>query len=165
MAWYGTIELRALNGKVTTKRWKMQNAAADGAAFLAVLSDLQDIASALTPITNATIQDIGVQYLIEAYNAGAGDITEQALINVWAEDPANSLDVLALSQQYIPAPVIGLFAGTSGALMDQVDINDAALGVYVDALAAGAFVSDHEVIDTGAGSNGMENGRRVTRKS
>jgi len=165
MAWYGTVELRALNGKTTTKRWKLQEDGTDGTAFTAAQLLFADIVSALDAITEATLQDQTISYVVEEYNVGLGDITEQALVNVWAEDPANALDVLAISQQYIPAPIVGIFVGSTGSNRDIVDVLDLPLQAYIDALAVGAYISDHEVIDTGAGTNGMENGRRVTRKS
>ena len=165
MAWYGSSEWRGLNGKITTKRWKLQQNAADGAAFVAAKAAHDAIVSAMDIITDSVLQDKSVTYTEENYAVGVGDITEQALINVWAEDPANALDVLAISQVYVPAPNIGVFLDTSGANMDVVDRNDANLQGFIDAIEAGAYISDHEVIDTGAAVNGIENGRRVRRKS
>jgi len=165
MPFFGFVELRGLNGKTTRKEWKMQQTGTDGAAFTAALDGLIDIKDALDNITEATVQDYGVRYVVEGYTIGLGDLTEQALVNIWAEDPLNTLDALAISQVYIPAPVAGLFVAASGANMDVVDVADSALQSYIGVLAAEAFVSDHEVIDTGAGTAGMENGRRVTRKS
>lgn len=165
MPWYGSSEWRGLNGKKTTKRFKLQQTGSDGAAFLAAKTAHDEIVSSLSDITNATLQDTSVSYVVEAYNVGVGDITEQALLNVWSEDPLNNLDVLAVSQLYVPAPNIGIFQDSSGEGMDIVDRNDGNLQAFVSAVAAGAFISDHEVIDTGAAAGGIENGRRVTRKS
>jgi len=167
MPFYGSVELRGLNGKTTTKRWKLQTTGTDGTAFVAAKAALDAIVAELDPITNATVNDVTVSFITETYAVGAGDLTEQALVNVWAEDPANALDVLAISQIYVPAPVVGVFQAASGAGLDIVDINDADLIAYVDALSTNAYISDHEVIDTGTGpsANGMENGKRVTRKS
>jgi len=167
MPFYGSVELRGLNGKTTTKRWKLQTTGVDGAAFVAAKAALDAIVAELDPITEATINDVTVSFVTEAYVAGLGDLTKQALVNVWAEDPANAIDVLAISQVYVPAPVIGVFTGASGTAMDIVDINDADLVAFIDALATNAYISDHEVIDTGTGpsANGIENGKRVTRKS
>jgi hypothetical protein len=154
-----------MNGKVTTKRFKLQQTGSDGAAFLAAKTAHDEIAAALSDITNATLQDKTVSYVLESYNIGVGDITEQGLLNVWAEDPANANDALAISQVYVPAPNIGIFQGASGAAMDIVDVNDGNLQAFVSAIAAGAFISDNEVIDTGAAAGGIESGKRVTRKS
>jgi len=165
MPFYGSVELRGLNGKTTVKRWKLQQTGATGADFIAAQTAFDNIVTALSLCTSATVQDVTVSYVVEAYNVGLGKLTDNALLNVWAEDPANAFDALALSQQYIPAPVIGLFVGSTGANMDIVDVNDTDLHGFIDALAAGAFISDHEVIDTGTAVNGIENGRRITRKS
>lgn len=165
MPWYAFQELRGLNGKTTMKRWKLQATGMDGAGFTAALAAKNDIVGALNAITNATNQDSGVTWVNEGYNVGVGDLTEQALVNVWAEDPENEIDVLAISQVYVPAPNIGIFQGPSGAAMDIVDVNDANLQAYIDALSTHAYISDNEVIDVGTAVNGIENGKRVTRKS
>jgi len=112
----------------------------------------------------ATLQDKSVSYVIENYAAGLGDLSKQALVNVWAEDPENTLDVLAISQVFIPAPVDTLFMAASGSGYNDVDPSDALLQEFINMLAAGAYISDHEVIDTGTAVNGIENGRRVSRK-
>jgi len=165
MPFFGSIEFRGLNGKLTTRRWKLQTTGTDGTAFEAAVAALDAIKDEIDPITEASINDVTVSFVTEAYVVGAGDLTKNALLNVWAEDPANAIDVLAISQVYVPAPVIGIFQGTSGTAMDIVDVNDADLQAFVDALAANAYISDHEVIDTGTAVNGIENGRRVTRKA
>ena len=165
MPFFGTIELRGLNGKVTQKRWQLQTTGTDGAAFEAAVAALDAIRDELDPITEASINDVTVSYVTEAYVVGAGDLTKQALVNVWAEDPNNPIDVLSISQVYVPAPVIGVFQGTSGEAMDIVDRNDADLQAFITALSENAFISDMEVIDTGTAVNGIENGRRVTRKA
>lgn len=165
MPFYGSIELRGLNGKTTTKRWKLNQTGSDGPAFVAAKAKIEAIASALQAITNAVTQDVGVSFVTETYAAGAGDLTEQALVNVWAEDTSTATDVLAISQVYVPAPVVGIFMDTSGSGYDIVDRTDAGLQTFIDALSAGAFISDNETIDTGTAVNGIENGRRVTRKS
>jgi len=164
MAWFGFIELRGLDGKLTRKSWQLQVAGADGAAFTAALAAIDAIKNALDPVTQATTQDVGVTYAVPEYQVGLGILEQQALINVWAEDPDNATDVLALSQIYIPAPVIGIMVATTGPNMKVVDVNDTDLQAYVDALSTYAYISDMEVIDTGAGTGGIENGRRITRK-
>jgi len=166
MAFYGFSEWRGLDGRTTRKTFRLQTTTTDPVESQFTEAQLGNsaIVTALGAITNATVQDVGVSYVVEAYNAGAGDLTEQALVNVWAEDPDNELDVLSISQVYIPAPVVGIFLGASGSNYNKVDPSDAALQTFIDALAAQAYISDMEIIDTGTAVNGIENGRRVTRK-
>lgn len=167
MAWFGTSEWRGLNGKITTKRFqiKVDTGTPVPSQFAEAVTNHDAIVAALDNITDATLQDKAVSYTVQSYAIGVGDITESALLNVWAEDVDNDIDVLAISQLYVPAPNIGIFMGTSGADMDIVDRSDAQLQAFVDAVAAGAYISDHETIDTGTAVNGIENGRRVRRKS
>lgn len=165
MAWFGSSEWRGLNGKTTTKRFKLQGGASSGTEYESAKALHDAIVSAMDAITDATLQDKSISFVDEQYQIGVGDITQSALLNVWAEDPENSGDALAISQLYVPAPNVGIFVGSSGANLDIVDLTDAQLQAFVDAVAAGAFISDHEVIDTGTAVNGMENGRRVRRKS
>jgi len=166
MAFFGFSEWRGLDGRVTRKTYKLQTTVGDTIEeqFTEAVAGNDSITTALGAITNATIQDTGVSYVIEAYNPGQGDLTEQALVNVWAVDPDNPLDVLSISQVFVPAPVVGIFLGASGSNYNKVDPTDAALQTFIDALAANAFISDLEVIDVGTAVNGIENGRRVTRK-
>lgn len=166
VAWYGFSEWRGLDGRVTRKTYRLKTTVADpiDEQFAEAEAGNSAISSALLAITNATVQDTGVTYVVEAYNAGAGDLSEQALVNVWAEDLENPLDVLAISQIFIPAPVVGIFLGASGSNYNKVDPTDAALQTFIDALSTYAYISDMETIDTGTAVNGIENGRRVTRK-
>lgn len=167
MPFYGSSEWRGLNGKTTVKRFKLQTTTSNPVEdqFTEALGRHDDIVSALDVITDATLQDKSVSYVVEAYNVGVGDITESALLNVWAQDPINTVDALAISQLYVPAPNIGIFVGSSGADMDIVDRADGQLQDFIQAVADGAYISDHEVIDVGTAVQGMENGRRVRRKS
>lgn len=65
----------------------------------------------------------------------------------------------------IPAPVIGLFQGSSGKPKNQVDIADADLNTYVDLFqtTGGDFVlSDGEFVDD---TTPIDSGKRIHRKS
>jgi len=166
MPFYGTSEWRGLDGRTTTKRWKLQTTVSNTIEqqFTEAVGLHNDIVAALDDITEATLQDKSVSYVIENYAAGLGKIHEHALVNVWAQDPANSLDVLAISQVYVPAPVIGIFMAASGSGINDVDPSDGLLQTFIQTLSDGAYISDHEVIDVGTAVAGIENGRRVTRK-
>lgn len=161
MSWQAWVELRDSYDRTTRKTWKLEtNIATYADADVARAA----LVAALGAITESSVNDSGVTETIELFAGGAGELHVQALINVWAEDPENAEDVLAISQIFVPAPVAGIFVGATGNDALIVDRNDAALQTYVDALALYTLISDMEVIDTGAGINGMKNGRRVNRK-
>jgi len=158
---------RGLDNRVSRVEWDLGDLAAEGTIdqqFLEANVRRQALASAMLVITNATPNDGGVVYVDAAFVAGAGDLTEKALINVWAQNVEDATDVLAISQIYIPAPKVGIFLAASGKNYNNIDMNDADLQVYIDALSVNAKISDGETIDTAAGINGMDSGRRVTRK-
>jgi len=159
--WQAFVTLRDQYDRTVRKVWNLET-------NIATYADAEvargALVSALGAITEATTNDSGVTEITEAFVAGAGELHVQALINVWAEDPETAADVLAISQIFVPAPIPGIFMGATGNDALIVDRNDAGLQTYIDALAQYALVSDMEVIDTGAGINGMKNGRRVNRK-
>jgi len=163
---YGFSEWRGIDGRTTRKTYRLQEVVSDPLEdrLIQAVSDNDAIVTALAVITEATLQDKGISYVVENYEPGAGKINEHALINVWAEDPENDLDVLSISQVFVPAPIPGIFMGTSGKPYNQVDPSDADLQVFIDALSNFALISDMEKIDVGAAVNGIEDGRRVSRK-
>ena len=164
MAWYGFSDWRGLDGRVTRKTYMLQEMAITGVAFENALAQAEAITNALDAVTEATLQDFGVTHVEPLYQAGLGNISVRALVNVWAEDTENPNDVLSISSIDIPAPVVTIFQGTSGAAYNVVDPADTLLQAFVNALSDNALISDMEKIDTGAGVAGIENGRRVTRK-
>jgi len=165
-AFYGFSDWRGLDGRVSRKVWRLRTtvASAPDVQFQEALDANDTIVAALDPITEATLNNKGVNYVSEVFTAGLGDLSEQALLNVWAQDPMNTLDALAVSQVFVPAPVPTIFQGASGEDYNKIDRADGLLAAFVSALADYAYVSDMETIDFGAGVNGMKNGRRVTRK-
>jgi len=159
--WSAFVELRDTYDRTIRKTWKLAPTVTSYAAAEAARAAL---VSALAVITEATVNDSGVTETQEQFTAGAGELHVQALINVWAEDPANDDDVLAISPLYVPAPVPGIFVGSTGNDALVVDRNDTALQNYINQIASYTLISDMEVLDTAAGINGMKNGRRVNRK-
>lgn len=136
-----------------------------GAEFLLAKSALDDITGALEAVTDAELIQTGVVEVgAVASTAGAGDLFEKALVNVWAINEEDPEDVEAKAQIYIPAPTIGIFQTATGPGRNRVDVSDAALQQYVQQLAQHALISDGETIQEGSGVAGMDSGRRVVRK-
>lgn len=139
--------------------------ATPGAEYEAAVAALGQITGALEAVTDAVLVQSGVvQATPKAGGNGAGDLFEKALVNVWAVNESDPLDVEARSQIYIPAPSIGIFMGATGPSRNRVDVADADLIQYVQQLAQHALISDGETIQTTSGSNGMDTGKRITRK-
>lgn len=166
----GYVKLKGLNDRVSTKSYDLgefDSSGTEGENFEAALDALNQIYGALDPITNATIVETGLSASVtQTPGAGGGDLFVNALINVFVKNEFESLpeDVEHKAQIYVPAPVQGIFVGTSGEDADRIDRTDTALVQYVQQLAQHAFISEHETIQEGSGVNGMDSGRRVTRK-
>lgn len=124
------------------------------------------IVGALSAVTDATIVKQTLSYVMvdDPGAAGGGDVTEQALLNVWTLDEDDPTAIEHISQHYIPAPEIGIFIGPAGKDRDRVDRYDLALAQYVQQLEQHAYISDGETVQYAtSGVNGMDSGKRVVR--
>lgn len=164
----GTVWLKGLNDRVVSKVYDLGEF--DGASLEVEFGEANNafvqIVGGLEAVTEATIIKQTLTYVIdENADAGAGDVTEYALLNVWTLDVDDPTAIEHVSQHYIPAPVIGIFAGATGKDRDRIDRTDADLAQYVQQVAEHAFISDGETIQyPGSGVNGMDSGKRITRK-
>lgn len=163
---HGYATLRGADNRQVTLRYNMgEFTGADaGTEYEAAVAALGQITGALENVTDAVLVQSGV---IQA-NAilggnGAGDLFEKALVNVWAVNESDPLDVEARAQIYIPAPVIGLFQTAAGPGRNIVDVTDADLQQYVQQLAQHALISDGETIQTGSGTAGIDSGKRISK--
>lgn len=89
--------------------------------------------------------------------AGGGAIAQEARVSVYLDSPEPSTD--KFWPMRIPSPIAAALDGQA------VDLTNATLQAFVDALDAGAFVSDRETIDVAQGVNGMKlnSGRVIYR--
>lgn len=127
--WEGTVILGAKNDKTRTLRLKFDEAVVTDhttavAAMTAFLTDLAGVSAGVVKsytITSRAIED--------AYNRPTSDEAEwrdTALIVVDIED-----EPLKTANLQIPMPLLAIFRGTAGTLMDEVDVADTALINYV----------------------------------
>lgn len=163
---FGYVVIRGADNRESRKTWDMGifDTGTDGGDFEAALSAVTQLSGALDEITDGLIVQRGVINSVQvASGNGSGDLSEQALINVWSlgtgDDPH-----LHKTQVYIPAPSIGIFMGPTGADRNRIDRNDIPLQQYMEQLEQHALISDGETIQLTSGIAGMESGRRVTRK-
>lgn len=163
-----TVTLKALNGRKVSKIFDLGEF--DGVSLEVEFGEANNamvqIAGALADVTEATIVKQTLTYLAvdDAGAAGAGDVTEYALLNVWTLDEDDPTAVDHISQHYIPAPVIGIFEGATGVDRDRIDRDDVDLTQYVQQVSQHAFISDGETIQTALGVGGMDSGKRIVRK-
>lgn len=136
----------------------------EDAVYADALTDAQSILTALDAITNAVIKSWSLAKVYE----------EDALVlpaeGIQVENTARvsaliTNEVAKYAQFVIPAPVIGIFTGTSGAAANTVDGADADLGTFLLLFGAAgvATVSDGETIESP--STATVKGKRVHRAS
>jgi hypothetical protein len=164
----GTVVLRGLDDRVSRKQYDLgvfNSSGDEGQEFEDALDALAQLVGALDDVTDATIVESSITGLASLTpGAGAGDLSEQALLNVWTLDE-NDPDALEhLAVHYIPAPTIGIFAGSVGADRNRIDRSNSDLVQYVQQVSQHALISDGETIQTGSGVDGMDSGRRITRR-
>lgn len=163
-----SVTVKAANGRTVSKIYDLgefSDVSLEVEFGLANNAAVQ-IAGALADVTEATIvkQALTYEMVDDPALAGAGDVTEYALLNVWTLDEDDPTALEHTAQHYIPAPVIGVFVGATGADRDRIDRADTDLVQYVQQVAQHAFISDGETIQTASGLNGMDNGKRIVRK-
>jgi hypothetical protein len=162
------VVLKGLNGRTLRKVYDLGefNDLDPGDQYNGAHGAYTQIVGALDTVTDGVIVGSGIisAILDDAGLPGAGDLFENAMVNVYTLDEDDPTAVEHVSQIFIPAPVIGIFSAPTGALRDVVDVTDADLTQYVQQLSQHAYVSDGETIQTASGDDGMLNGRRVIRK-
>jgi hypothetical protein len=152
-----TVSLMDNGGNVTQKAY-VSRATTDAEATTAAGALL----TALGGVTDCAIRDYSInKRFIEdtlVYPASGVQIENQAEITVALTSSPNKSATLN-----IPAPKIGIFAGTAGAAANNVDLLDTALNVYFDlfedSAATGFAISDGETM-----ANAII-GKRIHRKS
>lgn len=144
-----TFVLIGANGKTTTLRYQGieidEGTPADD--FVAAAAALESLRDELNDVTDANVDAYYFQVAGTQAVGGlpaAADIFEEAALSL---DITPSGEATKLATARIPAPSIGIFSGTSGPSRDIVDVVDADLVAWVDALAANVLVSDGEVIN------------------
>jgi len=164
----GGWKLRGANGKTVFKSIDLGVITDTPAAaeYGEAVNRMGLLRTALEAVTDAVVAEERIASLavLSAATPAEGDLFENALVNVWTLNTEDANAIEHISQIYIPAPTIGLFQTATGPGRDVVDTADADLTSWVAALAANAEVSDGETIQTGTGTNGMSDGRRVVKK-
>lgn len=138
------------NGNKTSKKYVLQ-----GADYATARANADAVKSALGNVTGAVIQSDRLTEVtkISSNFAGAGVQVE----NIASLAVKTVADKSAVA--FIPAPVDSIFIGSSGDTANIVDIADADLVAYFNALSANTLLSDGEIPNTLVG------GKRIHRKS
>lgn len=134
-----------------------------GADFLAALNAANQIRGALVDVTDANVTEESLRHVVSQDNQlpASADVFEEALVSTHLNAPAEAEKIHNLR---IPAPIIGMFEGTTGTDRDIVDKNNALLVQYVQQVSQHSYVSDGEQVNTAAGTNGIKRGYRNIRK-
>lgn len=157
---YYNFRLIGANGKTTNLRFQgVEISDADLPTELNLAATaLEAIRTELNDVTDANVD----AYSFEVSGTGAvgglpasADIHEEAALQM---DITPAGEATKLATQRIPAPSAGIFQGTSGPSLDIVDVTDADLVAYVNALATHVLISDGEAI------NGVLSGVRRTKR-
>lgn len=160
----GHAILRGLNNRTLRKTYDLGDFTG-ATAYADASNAMTQITGALEAVTDATLAEWGLTSVEDSSAAaGAGDLFENAMVNVYSLDEDDATAVEHVSQIYIPAASIDIFSAATGELRDIVDITDAALTQYVQQLAQHGYISDGETIQVGSGDDGMLNGKRVIKK-
>jgi len=157
--WKGTVTLVDNGADVSTLRYDLVAAdAADAAAAMA------DVIAALDAVTDAVIGSwsVGEHYSEKSLSLPANgvQVQNQAIVSVQIYG-----NPVKRAQFRIPAPVVGIFGGSSGEAADTIDPGDADLQTYGALFGNGgvATISDGETI---AGiSTATARGHRMHRAS
>lgn len=164
--WYfGHIELVGANSQTSVLTFPL-GLAGVGFGETEAANALNQIRGALVNITDANVKCTWLTRVYETSNVipASGDVFEVAVINTHLNAPTEMEKIHSL---YVPAPSIGIFAGSAGTARDMVDSLDADLIDYVQQVSQHSYVSDGEQINTSSGGQGISltsPGRRITRK-
>jgi hypothetical protein len=143
-SWVSKYVLVGTNGLKTSLQFRQER---DGGTpdvdFTAALIAHNLLATALGNVTDANIYSSQLTSLVAGSSTkpADADITDMAFVQVYLNDPA---DLPKYHTLRIPAPVISMF----NADLITVDIADADLVAFVNALSDEFVVSDNEVINT-----------------
>jgi hypothetical protein len=164
--WTGRIILKSLDDSIVPKMYDL--GVIDDTdletEFGLAATRLAAILAELDPVTELTIIESTLTYRLPTGNsAGAGSAYQEAIVNVYTLDEDDPTAVTHISQLSIPSPVIGIFAGTSGAAMNQVDTSDSDLQAYATVLHDAALISDGETVQAQLPNAGIVSGRRNIR--
>lgn len=156
--------LKGSNGKTTQLRYKSGDLAGTaGEAFATAVVNKNSILTVLEAVTDATVESYVSQEPVSPSTLpAAADIFEEAVLTVYLSGTGESEKLATLR---IPAPKQSIFVATTGELRDVVDINDADLIDFMDAIndgGAGIEVSDGEQINSDI-NEGLKSGHRRTR--
>lgn len=168
---YGTtpvkliITLRDEAQNQTTKQYIVPTSIWDPATDLwAALVVIRDaLIAALNAITDGLIWKASIM-IGQAEDTAVSGAANSEVENI-ASVVVNLATIGKTAVLQIPAPVIGLFQGSSGKPKNQVDIADADLNTYVDEFqtTGGSFVlSDGEFVDD---TTPIDSGKRIHRRS
>lgn len=156
---FGTVTLIDNGGNTSTLSYDL-TAAAIGDA----VTDMGTVVTRLAAVTDAEVKGytVGQKFAESALSLPAGGVQVEntAVISALISGEVSKYAILK-----IPAPVAGIFVGSSGAAANLVDANDTDLGTYLGTFTTGglATVSDGEVIDTVSAAH--VSGKRVHRAS
>lgn len=153
--------MKGANGKVRPKYFNLGDfvTGTPEGDYAAALNAANQITGALANVTQATISEVTLTSIVSTSAvAGAGDLFNQALVNVHLDAAGDKI-----AQVYIPAALVDIFVGASGAALDVVDVADAALVQYIQQLSQHSEISDGEQIDTTL-QNGINSGKRYSQK-
>lgn len=130
---------------------------------VAAMAALRPLFAAVTDavIAEERIASIAV---LDGSTPASGDLFENAMVNLWTLNTEDANAVEHTSPYYIPAASISIFQTATGPGRDIVDLADADLVAWVAAMATYVEISDGETVQTGSGTDGMANGKRVVKK-
>jgi len=147
--WEYSLKL-AGNGNKTTKKYVLQ-----GADYATARANADAVKSALGAVTGAVIQDdrlTEVNQISSNFATAGVQVENIASLAIKTVGDKNAV-------AFIPAPVDTIFSGASGDLSNIIDITDADLVAYFNALSANTLLSDGEI------PNVLVGGKRIHRKS
>lgn len=166
-AFYGRISLIGTNGDKVPLTFLLGKVVSGTFEYTQAVNALNQIRSGLAAVTNANIALTAIEATFSVDEtlpeSPPADLTKAAVVNVLTIDANGDADKATI---YIPAPSDGIFIGTTGEALDQLDTQDADLINYVQQIAQHAFISDGEQIDTSQGYDGMNPknpGGRISR--
>ena len=158
--WDVSIGVRGTDGAVATLNIAVDaDAVLPADQFAQASTAAEEIATAIESASDGAIAFVRVAKTLSSSAAfGNGEVYAKASLVVATLNGTEERTGIF----NLPAPKIGVFAGTSGPGMNVIDTGDALLADLIAALADGnALLSDGETIDTTRGTSGLMSGRRV----
>lgn len=141
--WFTVVELVETSGKKTTLRFEQSAPADDTAARASATALVTDLAA----ITNSVISRYYTyqEFTEDAFSLPSGAENQNQALLILGIDGAPTKSATLR----VPAAVDGIFAASSGANYDVVDVNDTDLAAFVANFTTEAlfYVSDGEQAD------------------